>query len=159
MARKSKSRRERDLLGSLVDAADELAKQRRHEVQVACLPDRIEIRPDTFLRTVWYVQLDDERDVVGWMYRVPGSPWNVAYRFKYPDRKVVYRIETPPEPDEGMLLEIEDALTTMLQAACKAEIEAGGTAEYERLDIQLVGAEALECIMDQPWAKQHSSCP
>lgn len=154
MARKSKARRERDFIGAAKDLADELAKRREHDLKLALLPDKIVVHADTFVRTIWYVQFSEEANILAWMYRSPGQPWNIAWRFKYPDRAAeVHRVMVPAEPPEYELVDAEEHLSEVFQEACAKEKLAGRFAEYDRLDIQLIGAEALECIADQPWAK------
>lgn len=154
MAKKSKARRERDFIGAVTEVADEITKQRTHALKVALLPDRIVIHADTFLRTIWYVKFEAGADILAWMYRSPGQPWNVAWRFKWPGKATeLHRMTVPPEPPEEELVATEEKLSEVFQAACAQEIQAGRVAEYDRLDIQLIGAEALACIEDQPWAK------
>lgn len=154
MARKSKARRERDFVGAAKDLVDELAKRREHDLKLALLPDKIVVHDDTFIRTIWYVQFEEGADILAWMYRSPGQPWNVAWRFRYPGEKIeLHRICVPPEPPEAELVAVEEKLSEVFQTSCDAEKRAGRFAEYDRLDIQLIGAEALACIEDQPWAK------
>jgi hypothetical protein len=136
------------------EAAGELAKRREHDLRLALLPDKIVVRADTFVRTIWFVQFSEEANILAWMYRSPGQPWNIAWRFKYPDRAAeVHRVMVSAEPQEYELVAAEEKLSEVFQAACDAETRAGRFAEYDRLDIQLIGEEALACIEDQPWAK------
>jgi hypothetical protein len=155
MARKSRQRLERDHLHGLLNVVDAEVQKRKHAAAQMALPVRIEVYPDTFVRTIWFVQLDDGHDCLGWMTRRPGEPWNVGYRFKYKTgHRSGYRVETSAEPSEYDLLQIEAKLSLVFEEACKREHAAGHTAIYERLDIQLIGSEAYEVVADMPWAKQ-----
>lgn len=75
----------------------------------------IELREDTYVRSIWNA-LFETFDVMGWMYRHPGQPWAIGYRFRFhvdnkafnsEDRKEGWTIEPrSAEPDEAELAQI-----------------------------------------------------
>lgn len=126
----------------------------------------ISIHEDTYVRTIWYVGCE-RFNVLAWMYRRPGNPWEIGYRFRHyrddkvfdsDDKRTTYRLTPKDGGDEtdAELNQIAAAFDFTFEAMAHNERATFPGARAHRLDVDAVGLAAHAIIATAPWANMYA---
>jgi hypothetical protein len=152
MTRKSKARRERNV---------DLEERAKRAI--------VKLDHDTYVRAMWHM-FGEHFDVMGWMYRPKGKPWDIGYRFRHykddrafdsADEKSVYRIGPKDQSDMSELSEQEQeqiiaAFDHVFSTLCEIQRRTWPLATWERIDVKGSGTDAGLQLQLRKWAHMYT---
>lgn len=85
----------------------------------------MQIKEGRYISHVWFINsAERDKDWMCWVWRDPGEPWQVEYRFRYykddkphdsADEKSAFGLQVPSETSEALVIKNMDAIATMVK--------------------------------------------